>query len=595
MRELSRLLIVYRNLVKNENITFKDIIHPKNFDIVVTAVREMSGYDHERKIFKAPSLAMHIGTSLKLASDELVHLILRESKGYKTKSCKEQQEWIQNVKFFKELVESRWNTELSSLANKDLSEKRWNKPLLLPLVSDIKKFRDGVLKIANECKDQLSNNNGNEKVYKLLVQSALALLILFNRRRIGDVQYLKIQNYLDDKRSNTKDFENALTDAEKILTTQYKRVVNSGKGNRAVVILVPDVLQKFVNLILEHRSKYIPADNVYVFAMPRSTIKWGKGDVAIKKEGAVFLENLDDNYVEESASSINDNNGNNLVNEMIKNNDSTCVNRNFDLNETLHQTEKKWNKNSSKKNYAFINESDSSSDNSDKIRVKRKKQKLKKRRQGWTYEEIELIQNEFRSNIFSRTYPTGKSMKEFLLKHKINKTVPILRSKLQHLLKLKNSAIDKYGLCSQQRPSGIDIYTKVLVTLRFYASGSYQLDVASNFNFNLSQSSASRCIREVTDAFNTPEVFNQFVFFPRNRHELNTIRIEFNRLHRFPGVIGCIDCTHVAIFPPHRDDENYPEHLYVNRKNYHSLNVQLICDSKLRILNNDEAQNKRFN
>ncbi|KAK4882281.1 hypothetical protein RN001_005600 [Aquatica leii] len=287
MRELSRLLIVYRNLVKNENITFKDIIHPKNFDIVVTAVREMSGYDHERKIFKAPSLAMHIGTSLKLASDELVHLILRESK-----------------------------------------------------VSDIKKFRDGVLKIANECKDQLSNNNGNEKVYKLLVQSALALLILFNRRRIGDVQYLKIQNYLDDKRSNTKDFENALTDAEKILTTQYKRVVNSGKGNRGVVILVPDVLQKFVNLILEHRSKYIPADNVYVFAMPGSTIKWGKGDVAIKKEGAVFLENLDDNYVEESASSINDNNGNNLVNEMIKNNDSTCVNRNFDLNETLHQTEK---------------------------------------------------------------------------------------------------------------------------------------------------------------------------------------------------------------------------------------------------------------
>ncbi|KAK4882282.1 hypothetical protein RN001_005601 [Aquatica leii] len=80
---------------------------------------------------------------------------------------------------------------------------------------------------------------------------------------------------------------------------------------------------------------------------------------------------------------------------------------------------------------------DSSSDNSDKIRVKRKKQKLKKRKQGWTHEEIELIQNEFRSNIFSKTYPTGKSMKEFLLKHKINKTVPILRSKLQHLLKLK--------------------------------------------------------------------------------------------------------------------------------------------------------------
>ena len=44
-----------------------------------------------------------------------------------------------------------------------------------------------------------------------------------------------------------------------------------------------------------------------------------------------------------------------------------------------------------------------------------------------------------------------------------------------------------------------------------------------------------------------------------------------------PGVVGCIDCTHVAIFPPKIDDEHYPEHLYVNRKGYHSVNVQLVC------------------
>jgi hypothetical protein len=48
----------------------------------------------------------------------------------------------------------------------------------------------------------------------------------------------------------------------------------------------------------------------------------------------------------------------------------------------------------------------------------------------------------------------------------------------------------------------------------------------------------------------------------------------------FPGVIGLIDCTHVAIVPPSED-----EHLYVNRKHYHSINVQLICDLDMRILN----------
>lgn len=46
----------------------------------------------------------------------------------------------------------------------------------------------------------------------------------------------------------------------------------------------------------------------------------------------------------------------------------------------------------------------------------------------------------------------------------------------------------------------------------------------------------------------------------------------------FPGVIGCIDCTHVAIFPPKNEDVLYPEYLYVNRKGYHSINVQLVIN-----------------
>lgn len=36
--------------------------------------------------------------------------------------------------------------------------------------------------------------------------------------------------------------------------------------------------------------------------------------------------------------------------------------------------------------------------------------------------------------------------------------------------------------------------------------------------------------------------------------------------------MGCIDCTHVAIFPP----GNQNEHIFVNRKGYHSINTQLV-------------------
>lgn len=192
------------------------------------------------------------------------------------------QKWIKTIKDFKKLVETRWNIELASLANKDLQEKKWNKPLLLPLVSDIKKFREEVLMISHDCCDKFKQKLDNKHTYKLLVQCTLLLLIIFNRRRIGDVQFLKVQDYHRVGKTNFMDFENTLTDTEKILASRYKRIVTSGKGSRGVVILLPEILGNFINVLLANRFKYIPCENDFVFAIPDSTVKWGKGDVAIR-------------------------------------------------------------------------------------------------------------------------------------------------------------------------------------------------------------------------------------------------------------------------------------------------------------------------
>ncbi|KAJ8953433.1 hypothetical protein NQ318_023552 [Aromia moschata] len=83
----------------------------------------------------------------------------------------------------------------------------------------------------------------------MLVQALLALIIIFNRKRIGNVQYLKISEYKNDQKSNYTDFENALSSTEKILATQYRRVLSS-------------------EILLEHRDKFIEGDNDYLFAIP---------------------------------------------------------------------------------------------------------------------------------------------------------------------------------------------------------------------------------------------------------------------------------------------------------------------------------------
>ncbi|KAB0800519.1 hypothetical protein PPYR_06259 [Photinus pyralis] len=135
------------------------------------------------------------------------------------------------------------------------------------------------------------------------------------------------------------------------------------------------------------------------------------------------------------------------------------------------------------------------------------------------------------------------------------------------------------------RASDLEIPIRILIALRFFASGSYQMDVGSNLFMSVSQPTVSRCISEVSDAFNVPAIFNRFVRFPHNFEELDRVRMGFFEKYNFPGVVGCIDCTHVAIVAPPAEDPDRPGHLYINRKGFHSINVQLICDSNLKILN----------
>ncbi|XP_030758052.1 putative nuclease HARBI1 [Sitophilus oryzae] len=140
-------------------------------------------------------------------------------------------------------------------------------------------------------------------------------------------------------------------------------------------------------------------------------------------------------------------------------------------------------------------------------------------------------------------------------------------------------------LAQPTRASCLSIQTKVLAALRFYASGSYQEITGSNSFVAISQPSISRAINEVTNALNQPEILNHIIRFPQTIEELQTIRTRVYEKYQFPGIIGCIDCTHVSIVAPQTNDEHAPEHVYVKRKNYHSINVQLICDDNLKILN----------
>ncbi|KAF2889874.1 hypothetical protein ILUMI_16299, partial [Ignelater luminosus] len=83
---------------------------------------------------------------------------------------------------------------------------------------------------------------------------------------------------------NQEECLNSLSESEKVLTKHYKRVVTEGKGSRPIVILFPQSLQDYMNIIINIRqsTNLVPENNVYLFAHSGSEC-WTRGDVAIRK------------------------------------------------------------------------------------------------------------------------------------------------------------------------------------------------------------------------------------------------------------------------------------------------------------------------
>ena len=111
---------------------------------------------------------------------------------------------------------------------------------------------------------------------------------------------------------------------------------------------------------------------------------------------------------------------------------------------------------------------------------------------------------------------------------------------------------------------------QVLITLTFLVSGSF-LEVVGNTFLSYDKSTVSRVIHRLTQALSSK--VNNFIEFPSTRNERDEIKQCLFKIGGFPCAIGCIDGTHVSMKGP---SQNEPD--YVNRKGFHSINVEAVCN-----------------
>lgn len=116
---------------------------------------------------------------------------------------------------------------------------------------------------------------------------------------------------------------------------------------------------------------------------------------------------------------------------------------------------------------------------------------------------------------------------------------------------------------------------RLAATMRILAEGSYQRGAGNDFNVGLAQPTMSIVFHECIDAMFT-ELCPKWISFKMNESEKTQIKEYFYEKTGFPGVIGCVDGTHIKILAPHLSER----WKYYNRKGFYSLNVMVVSKNQ---------------
>ncbi|XP_041833038.1 uncharacterized protein LOC121634460 [Melanotaenia boesemani] len=255
MREMGRLMYNARKYTSLKKM--EDLIDPKNYMEMVEAVQLTCGFDSKTNKYKIPSLANKLGNSLVKVSK------LLKAQGLMLNNS----ELVRKATEFQTVHQEKWNELISATALRNIREAKWNVPTLMPFTQDVQKLHAHLNQIQDECCSSLSESPST-KAWTELTKASLAQIILFNRRREGEVASMPLEVFLSrDTSHQHQDVDWALTEVEKKLCQHFSRIVTRGKRGRPVpILLTPKMLSSLELLVKLREACGVPKDNLYLFA-----------------------------------------------------------------------------------------------------------------------------------------------------------------------------------------------------------------------------------------------------------------------------------------------------------------------------------------
>ncbi|XP_052413409.1 uncharacterized protein LOC127958551 isoform X2 [Carassius gibelio] len=257
MRELGRLVHNARRVTSLK--TMEDCVNPKKYMETVKAVKYTCGYESDK--FMIPSLAKKLGNSL-----------LQVSKFLKAQGLmSNNKQRVKNASEFQDIHQEKWNEMILDTAMRNIREAKCNVPALIPFSEDFQKMHTYLSQVQDKWYKSLSESSST-KAWVELAKVCLAQIILFNRRRGGEVASMPLSAFFSrDTFDPHEGVDWALSEVEKQLCRHISRIITMGKcGQPVPILLTPKMLCSLELLVKQREPCGVLKDNCYMFAKPEA-------------------------------------------------------------------------------------------------------------------------------------------------------------------------------------------------------------------------------------------------------------------------------------------------------------------------------------
>lgn len=254
LKLMGRLLLKLR---KDSFLSLDDAAKPQNFSKLVEAVRELAGYDRERKTYMRSGIVYKLFKSLEKVGNIKFARALQENADKQT---------IEEVEAYLQLCADKWRC-LKKLQIKSTE--------MLPFIQDVQVLYQYLDSIATSAVESLTLYEC-PPVYEALLRVTASQVSIFNKN--VEISQVSLRSF--NEREEQENPDNAAVYAvhlDQILPKHFVKFNVRHQGKQMTFILTPQLLTALTLLISKRESCGVSKNNPFLFAKPDNSQRFLQG------------------------------------------------------------------------------------------------------------------------------------------------------------------------------------------------------------------------------------------------------------------------------------------------------------------------------